>query len=66
MKAEFEDYHSSCVATQMKKRDVADVMVDLRLSIIKPLHAKWLLKTCEDIGKKQELVRKAWGMAGIV
>ena len=41
-------------------------MVDLRLSVIKPLHAKWLLKTCVDIGKKQELIRKAWGMAGIV
>lgn len=66
MKAQFENYYSNKVADQMKKGvKVEDIKVDLRLSVVKPLHAKWVTKSVDEISKNIELIKKAWAMAGI-
>lgn len=66
MKAQFENYYSNKVADQMKKGvKVEDIKVDLRLSVVKPLHAKWVTKSVDEISKNMELIKKAWAMAGI-
>lgn len=44
---------------------VEDIKVDLRLSVVKPLHAKWVTKSVDEISKNMELIKKAWAMAGI-
>jgi hypothetical protein len=38
----------------------------MKLSTIKPLHAKWITKTFDDLAPKQELIKHAWEMAGII
>ena len=67
MKAEFEDFYADCIAKQMKdgEKSLSEVHVDLRLSVVKPLHAKWLVKAHEGISNKETLIKKAWSMAGI-
>lgn len=66
MKAQFENYYSSKVADQMEKGvKVEDIKVELLLSVVKPLHAKWVTKSADERSKNTELIRKAWTTAGI-
>jgi len=37
----------------------------LRLSKVKPLHAKWTVKAVGDRSSKPDLIRHVWVMAGI-
>ena len=54
LKSEFQDFYASEIQRQLEAgTDVRDVKVDLKLSVIKPLHAKWLqVKQREGLDKK--------------
>lgn len=45
--------------------DIEDVEVDMRLSKIKPIHAKWLVKATGQLSKDTELIARAFDKAGI-
>ena len=67
-KKEFITYYSDQVQQQVESGiDLEDVDVDLRLSVIKPLHAQWLVNMynffTEPNGRK--IVLKGWKKAGI-
>jgi hypothetical protein len=66
MKTFFEDFYASKVAEQLKHNTIKDVQIDMKLYTIKPLHAKWITKTFDDLAPKQELIKHAWEMAGII
>ena len=61
MKQCFEDWYAEETATQIKKGvAIGDINIDLRLSVVKPLHAKWLLKSVDKLRNSEELVKTAW------
>ncbi|KAJ8315224.1 hypothetical protein KUTeg_007374 [Tegillarca granosa] len=66
MRAQFEDYYAEEVKKQLQNEvALKDVKVDLRLSVIKPLHAKWIVKSVDDLIKNPDQVKSSWTMAGL-
>ena len=41
------------------------LMVDIQFSVIKPLHAKWIVKFYDYIKSKPEIVCNGWRKSGI-
>jgi len=39
--------------------------IDMRLSVVKPLHASWLVKTNKQLKEKTDLIKSAFVAAGI-
>ena len=68
-KKDFIKYYSSAVQQQHESgKSAEDIEVDLRLSIIKPLHAQWLVNiynyfTTASSGR--DIIFKGWKKAGI-
>ena len=66
---EFIQYYSTAVQQQLQSgKSVEEIEVDLRMSIIKPLHAQWLVNiytyfTSASHGR--EIILKGWKKAGI-
>ena len=42
-----------------------NVKVDLRISVLKPLQAKWVTSFYDKMQSRQDIVKKAWERAGI-
>ncbi len=67
-KKEFITYYSNNVQQQIENgTNLDEVNVDLRLSVIKPLHAQWLVNMYNFFSesKGREIVLKGWKKAGI-
>ena len=64
MKASFENWYASQVASLVK--DGKPVDIDLRLSVVKPLQAKWLLNACQKVENDPEMIKRGWEQAGIL
>ena len=41
-------------------KSVSDIKVDLRASLIKPLHANWVISTVFTLSAKKETLKKAF------
>ncbi|KAK3084641.1 hypothetical protein FSP39_016716 [Pinctada imbricata] len=66
MKQCFEDRYADETATQIRKGvAISDIKIDLRLSIVKPLHANWLLKSVDKLRNSEDLIKTAWSKCGI-
>ena len=39
--------------------------IDMRLSVVKPLHASWLVKTHKQLKEKTDLIKSAFVAVGI-
>jgi hypothetical protein len=66
MKAEFSSWYAHTVAKQIAAGVCPnDVKVDLAMSVIKPLHARWLIDTMKIMETKEETMMKAWRNSGI-
>jgi predicted small secreted protein len=39
--------------------------IDMRLSVVKPLHASWLVKTHKQLKEKTDLIKSAFVATGI-
>jgi hypothetical protein len=48
-----------------KSDDISSIDIDLRMSVIKELHAKWLVNSIVELSKQNELIKKAFTCAGI-
>ena len=59
----FVTYYSDCVSKQLEAgRNLEDIKVDLKLTVIQPLHAQWLYNYFR--GKKSSL--KGWKIAEVL
>ncbi|CAG2215564.1 unnamed protein product [Mytilus edulis] len=66
LRAKFQDWYADEVAKFLKKKRKLDKFeIDMRLSVIKPLHARWLVKTQKQLETKNDLIRSAFEAAGI-
>ena len=68
MKKQFVVYYCNAVKQQLASgTELEDVEVDFRLSVIKPLHAQWLVNMYNlfTSGRGKETIAKGWKKAGI-
>lgn len=68
MKKQFAVYYANAVKHQLDSgKEVEDINVDLRLTVIKPLHAQWLVNMYNFFTTKKgmDIVIKGWRKAGI-
>ncbi len=67
MKNEFTDWYSGEVAEAISDgEDPANVHVPLTLTIVKPEHAKWLVKSMQALGAKTDIIRGGFQKSGIM
>ncbi len=66
LKSKFECWYAQQVTDQINSGStVYDVNVLLKLSIIKPIHARWLLGLYDHLRNSSDTIIKAFEMAGI-
>ena len=71
LKQRFTSWYADKVCSAMKiHRDddtaaVASISPDLRLSLLKPLHAKWLIQSFETVSCRSDLIQRGWQQAGV-
>ena len=62
----FTNWYSDQVASSLASgHSVTDTKVDLRLSTLKPLHAKWLLSAVDSLSNMTDVLLRGWEKAGI-
>ena len=64
MKAKFQKWYAEQVASQLKE-DKDTHPVDMRLSIMKPLSAQWLLSMFDNFKEHPEIVLHGFHASGI-
>lgn len=60
MKGKFIDWYSAKIAENCIDK------VDLKLSVLKPIHARWMIDVYAALGKQPDLVKAGFRKAGIV
>ena len=60
MKAKFIEWYSSKIAEDPSQK------VDLKLSVIKPVHARWMIEVFSVLEKQTDLIKAGFRKAGIV
>jgi len=63
LKNEFTNWYADKIAKDVQ--DDASKKVDLRISVLKPLHAKWLCKVFHDLKSKKDHILLGWKKSGI-
>lgn len=64
LRQEFENWYANQVCEQLRKGD--DSPVDLKLSIIKPLGAQWIIGAYNHLKSRRDIVVNGFGGAGIL
>lgn len=63
----FTQWYARCVQEVVEKgQSVADVKIDLRASVMKPVHAAWLIEVYADLENSRDTIRIGYTLAGIV
>ena len=66
MKASFSRWYADEVRVAMDEgKSVSDIKVDLRASVINPLHANWVISAISTLSDKKETLKKPFGKIGI-
>ena len=66
LKIKFEMWYASQITEQLDKgRDIYGVEVPLKLSILKPIHANWIIGLYDDLRNNTEMICKGFEQAGI-
>ena len=66
LKKKFEIWYASEVTKQLQNgENVYEVDVKLQLSILKPLHARWIISLYDYLRNQHEMIIKGFEMAGI-
>ena len=68
MRNRFTEYYAGAVREQLESgKELEDIDVDFRLSVIKPLHATWLIAMYNyfTTNKGVEVITKGWKKSGI-
>ena len=66
MKNSFEDWYSHEVAKQLQEKSPDEVDINMALSVVKPLHAKWLVSVISKLEKDSAMIKRGWTEAGII
>ena len=67
LRNEAQTWYSSQILEQMKAGKVPhEIKVGTQLSVIKPLHAKWVTKYNDYIRSKPDIVRNGWQKSKII
>lgn len=69
MKQEFSRWYANEVQEAMRQGvSVSDIKIDLRASLMKPLHANWLISTISTLSQsdKPNSIRKSFETVGII
>lgn len=66
VKNQFTNWYANQVSEQLCKKDIKDINIDLRLSLIKPQHAKWLINAFDSVKDNSELFQLGWKKAGLL
>ena len=62
----FGDWYTSQVVDGLEAgEDVASAKVDLRLSLLKPLHANWLIKAYDHLKTQRDGLATGWRKSGL-
>ena len=64
LKRQFQEWHADLVSAQVQKSQVE--LIDLRVSIVKSLGAKWMDKLYDYLRSKPEIVCNGFQAAGIL
>ena len=66
LKKKFEEWYAKEISSQLERgRDIYEVEVPLKLSAMKPTHARWLLGLYDHMLNSGDIIRKGFKMAGI-
>ena len=67
LRNQFSSWYADQVLDQLESpSDSNPYHVDLRLTYIKPLHARWMLRAWEELHSKPNCILRGWSMAGII
>ena len=67
MKSHFSRWYAEEVRNAMDQGTaLSDVKVDLRATVVKPLHANWIISTISTLSTRQESLKKPFETIGIV
>ena len=64
MRSRFQEWYGSIIHKQLEEQK--EEAVDLRLSIMKPLSAQWIVQFYHYIASKQEIIKNGFHAAGII
>ena len=65
LRGQFQDWYATQICDQLKAGD-ANKFVDLKLSIMKPLGAKWMVSMYDYFLSKPEIIRNGFKGAGMI
>jgi len=74
LKSHFHDWYSAQVIRQIDEREdetgevpiSSDVVVDLKTSVLKPIHANWIISTHENMSTRTDLIQMGFRQAGLL
>ena len=67
LKGKFQEWYAREIAKQVDKGiDVYAIDVNTKVSVMKPIHTRWLVGLYDHLRNKPEVIRKGFEMAGIV
>ena len=71
LKDQFTTWYAERVQVAIKQHSdnvqaaVQSFQPDFRLSVVKPLHARWVIEAFNDVRDRKELIQSGWSKAGI-
>ena len=67
MKNKFTHWYAEKVMVYLQEgKEITDINVDLKLSVIKPLHATWMKSVVATMALNKDLIKESFTAAGIV
>ena len=65
LKSMFQNWYADEMGKNLCKDNKKFEEIDMRLSVVKPLHASWLVKTHKQLKEKTDFIKSAFVAAGI-
>ena len=66
LKKDFNDHYSAMIAKELKAgKQPCDIKPDMRLATLKPLNARWVLSSFDQLRNAKTLLASGWKDAGI-
>lgn len=63
---QFESYSAGKVRKGLAdNKRIEEIKIDLRTSIIKPIHARWMVRSYNKLKDNTVLIKKAWQTTGL-
>ena len=67
MKASFTRWYANEVKESMDRGvSISDIRIDLKASLMKPLHANWIMSALSTLSECTESIRKPFETVGII